>query len=218
MLPKATFRQLRIRRHRRRDRGAAGRRRRVGGENATRWPRPRRLDDTDERLAEACHQLAAAHAMPVTQPCEGCHGPRAAASEAVEAAIEDPEALVATCEIRVAMCEEIARAMEMLIQRLRIALTRIRVIPADFGEPTSRCTTSSGAAAVCHMLAVGSPARHPTITAAAVSLLAIGPAEDYALMPRARPVTHVRTGAGVTLQGCCLRAGCRAALHQCRDG
>ncbi len=91
-------------------------------------------DDASRQRAAARRQLAAARAMPVTRPCEGCHRRRAAAIEAAEAAIEEADAHLAECETRVEICEEIGRAMDTLAQRLRIALARIRAVPGDLGE------------------------------------------------------------------------------------
>jgi hypothetical protein len=92
------------------------------------------LADAHDQLTAARRRLAAAHAMPVTRPCEGCHRRRAAAIEAAQEAVAAARAWVNECGTRIDICEEIREAMKTLTQRLRIALARIRAVPADLGE------------------------------------------------------------------------------------
>ena len=79
-------------------------------------------------LDAARRQLTSARAMPVGDPCRGCHAARAAAIAGAEARIMD-------CRERAALCE--AAALDVLgplLARLRHALARIRAVPADLGE------------------------------------------------------------------------------------
>jgi hypothetical protein len=64
--------------------------------------------------------LDAAYAMPVTDPCTGCHG-------AKEAAIQDALR-------RIGLCEAAAEVLDPLAQRLRQALDHLRQVPEDLGE------------------------------------------------------------------------------------
>ncbi len=78
-------------------------------------------------VAAASRQLAAARAMPVADPCRGCHAARAAAITAAEARVRD-------CRERAGLCEAALDVLGPLAARLRHALARIRAVPADLGE------------------------------------------------------------------------------------
>jgi len=71
--------------------------------------------------------LAAARAMAVTEPCQGCHGARAAAISAAQDTIADAQA-------RITACEDALQTLGELSRQLRYALARIRAVPADLGE------------------------------------------------------------------------------------
>lgn len=71
-------------------------------------------------LDSALDALDAARAMRAGEPCDGCHGRKAAA--------------IADAEARVRLCEAAIEILEPLAARLRHALTRIRAIPGDLGE------------------------------------------------------------------------------------
>jgi len=64
--------------------------------------------------------LDAAYAMPVKEPCDGCHGIR-------QAAIDDALR-------RIALCQAAAEVLDPLAQRLQAALDRLRQVPQDLGE------------------------------------------------------------------------------------
>ena len=78
-------------------------------------------------LRQARRELAAAYAMPVGDPCDGCHGRKAAAIEAAREAIADANE-------RIAVCQSALEVLGELITRLRHALARIRAVPSDLGE------------------------------------------------------------------------------------
>ena len=78
-------------------------------------------------LAGARRQLNSARAMPVTNPCRGCHAARAAAIAAAEARIRD-------CRERAAVSRAALDVLGPLVARLRHALARIRAVPPDLGE------------------------------------------------------------------------------------
>jgi len=71
-------------------------------------------------LAAAHDALAAAHALPVKDPCDGCHAARQVA--------------IADALHRIALCEAAAEILGPLAQRLRQALARLRQVPEDLGE------------------------------------------------------------------------------------
>ena len=77
-------------------------------------------DQTVTALDSALDALDAARAMPTSDPCDGCHGFKAAA--------------IAEAEARVRSCEDAIEILEPLGGQLRHALARIRAVPSDFGE------------------------------------------------------------------------------------
>jgi hypothetical protein len=85
-------------------------------------------------LATARAALAAAYAMSTRQPCNGCHGARAAAIAAAEAAIAGAEARIADAERRIGICEAAAEILDPLAGRLDRALGQLRTVPQDLGE------------------------------------------------------------------------------------
>ena len=85
-------------------------------------------------LEAARAALAAAYAMGTKEPCNGCHGARAAAIAAAEAAIADAEARIKDAERRIAICEAAADILDPLAERLARALAQLRTVPQDLGE------------------------------------------------------------------------------------
>lgn len=85
------------------------------------------LDDAQASLARARRQLAAAQAMPVHQPCDGCHAARAAAIAAARAAIAEAAA-------RAGYAREAIDQLRGLAGQLQTALAWIREVPGDLGE------------------------------------------------------------------------------------
>jgi hypothetical protein len=91
-------------------------------------------DDARERLQElqqlhetvaaamdaAQAALDAAYAMPVREPCTGCHGAK--------------EAAIADAERRIGLCEAAAEILDPLAEHLRAALSHLRQVPQDLGE------------------------------------------------------------------------------------
>jgi hypothetical protein len=91
-------------------------------------------DDAAERLREvqplleqvmaamdaAQAALDAAYAMPVHEPCTGCHGAK--------------EAAIANALRRIGLCEAAVEVLDPLAGRLRTALERLRQVPEDLGE------------------------------------------------------------------------------------
>jgi hypothetical protein len=71
-------------------------------------------------LDSALAALDAALAMRTGEPCDGCHGRKAAA--------------IAEAEVRVRLCEDAIEVLEPLGGQLRHALARIRAVPSDLGE------------------------------------------------------------------------------------
>ena len=99
------------------------------------------LDQAGEDLSQARRDLdaaraalAAAYAMPTREPCNGCHGQRAAAISAAQAAVADAEARIADAQQRIALCETAAEILDPLAARLTAALERIRRVAPDLGE------------------------------------------------------------------------------------
>ncbi len=64
--------------------------------------------------------LDAAYAMPVKDPCDGCHGIK--------------EAAIADALHRIGLCDAAAGILDPLTQRLQAALDRLRQVPEDLGE------------------------------------------------------------------------------------
>ena len=85
-------------------------------------------------LTAARAALAAAYAMGTREPCDGCHGARAAAIAAAEAAIADAEARIADAERRIGICEAADDILDPLAERLARALAQLRTVPQDLGE------------------------------------------------------------------------------------
>jgi mono/diheme cytochrome c family protein len=85
-------------------------------------------------LAAAAAALAAAYAMPTREPCEGCHGARAAAIAAAEAAVAEAEARIVGAERRIGICEAAWDILDPLAVRLARALGQLRTVPQDLGE------------------------------------------------------------------------------------
>ena len=71
-------------------------------------------------LAAAELALGTARAMPVREPCNGCHAAKAAA--------------IAAAEARIALCEDADEILAELTARLHHALARLRAVPGDLGE------------------------------------------------------------------------------------
>jgi multidrug efflux pump subunit AcrA (membrane-fusion protein) len=92
------------------------------------------LDDAGEQLAAARRGLAAAHALPTSDPCDGCHGAKAAAIAAAEAAVRTAEDSVRERQIRTGICGDITGAAPMLVRQLRHAQARLQSVPADLSE------------------------------------------------------------------------------------
>ena len=85
-------------------------------------------------LAAARAAVAAAYAMSTREPCNGCHGARAAAIATAEAAAADAEARIKDAERRIAICEAAADILDPLAERMARALAQLRTVPQDLGE------------------------------------------------------------------------------------
>src|SRR5208282_3883378 len=92
------------------------------------------LSQARRDLEAARAALAAAYAMATREPCDGCHGLRAAAISSAEAAIADAEARIADAQQRIALCEAAAEILDPLATRLAAALERVRRVAPDLGE------------------------------------------------------------------------------------
>ena len=77
-------------------------------------------DQAVAALDSALDALEAARAMHTGEPCDGCHGRKAAA--------------IADAEARVRLCEAAIEILVPLAAQLRHALARIRAVPSDLGE------------------------------------------------------------------------------------
>ena len=88
-----------------------------------------------ERDVEAARQdLAAAYAMPTREPCDGCHGRKAAAITTAETAINAAEERTRDAERRISICEDTTEILDPLTRRLHAALQALRQVPHDLGE------------------------------------------------------------------------------------
>ena len=76
--------------------------------------------DTVAAMDAALEALEEAKAMPVREPCKGCHDAR--------------DAAIAAAEARITVCERVAAITDPLAARLAHALRRLRAVPADLGE------------------------------------------------------------------------------------
>ena len=85
------------------------------------------LDAALDALETGRQALAAAHALPTKDKCDGCHSAKAAAIAAAEAAIADAQE-------RAGLCEAAIDVLDPLITRLRHALGRLRAVPSGLGE------------------------------------------------------------------------------------
>ena len=78
-------------------------------------------------LERARLDLSAAYAMATNEPCKGCHGAKAAAIAAAEAAINDAQR-------RTGICEAAGDILEALTERLNVVLRHVIQVPHDLGE------------------------------------------------------------------------------------
>ena len=85
-------------------------------------------------LQAARQDLAAAYAMPTKKDCDGCHGRKAAAITAAEAAIAGAEERIRDATRRIGICEDTAEILDPLARRLHAALQALRQVPHDLGE------------------------------------------------------------------------------------
>ena len=85
-------------------------------------------------LETARQDLAAAYAMPTKKDCDGCHGRKAAAITAAEAAIAGAEERIRDATRRIGICEDTAEILDPLTRRLHAALQALRQVPHDLGE------------------------------------------------------------------------------------
>ena len=85
-------------------------------------------------LQTARQALAAAYAMPTKKDCDGCHGRKAAAITAAEAAIAGAEERIRDANRRIGICEDTAEILDPLARRLHAALQALRQVPHDLGE------------------------------------------------------------------------------------
>lgn len=92
------------------------------------------LGQARDDLAAARAALAAAYAMPIREPCIGCHRARAAAIAAAEAAIAKAEARIADAERRIGICEAAADLLGPLAEHLARARGQLQTVPQDLGE------------------------------------------------------------------------------------
>ena len=72
--------------------------------------------------------------MGTREPCDGCHGARAAAVAVAEAAIAEAEARIQDAERRIGICEAAADILDPLAERLARVLVQLRTVPQDLGE------------------------------------------------------------------------------------
>jgi hypothetical protein len=86
--------------------------------------RLREAGQLQEQLAAALDAaqaaLDAAYAMPVKDPCDGCHGVK--------------EAAIADALYRIGLCETAAGILDPLAGRLQAVLEQLRQVPQDLGE------------------------------------------------------------------------------------
>ena len=92
------------------------------------------LERAQRDLETARQALAAAYAMPVKKDCDGCHGRKAAAIAAAEAAIADAGERIRDATRRIGICEDTAEILDPLTRRLHAALQALRQVPHDLGE------------------------------------------------------------------------------------
>ena len=72
--------------------------------------------------------------MPTKKDCDGCHGRKAAAITAAEAAIAGAEERIRDATRRIGICEDTAEILDPLARRLHAALQALRQVPHDLGE------------------------------------------------------------------------------------
>ena len=92
------------------------------------------LERAQQDLQAARQALAAAYAMPVKKQCDACHGRKAAAIAAAEAAIVGAEERIRDATGRIGICEGTAEILDPLGRRLQAALQALRQVPHDLGE------------------------------------------------------------------------------------
>jgi hypothetical protein len=85
-------------------------------------------------LAEARGRLSDAYAMPVAEPCTGCHGAKQAAISEAETAIADAEARIRTATQVMTSAEAAIAVLEPYMAALVIVAAQLRRVPSDLGE------------------------------------------------------------------------------------
>ena len=85
-------------------------------------------------LETARQALAAAYAIPTTKDCDGCHGRKAAAITAAEAAIAGAGERIRDATGRIGICADTAEILDPLARRLHAALQALSQVPHDLGE------------------------------------------------------------------------------------
>ena len=92
------------------------------------------LERAQQDLETARQALAAAYGMPTKKDCDGCHGRKAAAIAAAEAAIASAGERIRDATGRIGTCEGAAEILDPLARRLQAALRALRQVPHDLGE------------------------------------------------------------------------------------
>ncbi len=95
------------------------------------------MDDMDAAtrdLTEARRALAAAYALPVNDPCDGCHGIKQAAIASTQAAVDQAEAAITDARRKIGILGDAAEILDALAARLTHALESLHRVPHDLGE------------------------------------------------------------------------------------
>ncbi len=92
------------------------------------------LDAATRDLEEARLALAAAYALPVNDPCDGCHGIKQAAIASAQAAVDQAEAAITDARRKIGILDDAAEILDALHARLTHAIESLRRVPHDLGE------------------------------------------------------------------------------------
>lgn len=92
------------------------------------------LDAATRDLEKARLALAAAYALPVNDPCRGCHGIKQAAIASAQAAVDQAEAAITDARRKTGILGDAAEILDALHARLTHAIEALRRVPHDLGE------------------------------------------------------------------------------------
>jgi hypothetical protein len=91
-------------------------------------------ENAQRDLDAARQALAAAYAMPIGDPCTGCHPAKAAAITDASAAADGASERISHAARRISVCQDAVEILDPLTRRLHAGLQALMQVPQDLGE------------------------------------------------------------------------------------